>query len=201
MAVKGSDVRAFAAKAIRRIQGSSNPHVQKAALANLRRGAGFAPGEIPQIWGEFLMDMPEEMYSRDGRPSRAEWAVYTALTLYAVHQQGRDVQNEPMHMEEVSLGSAVGRLAGDEDEMKRVVRRLNAAATANSPEMLANHLRGLVQLLRAEGVPLDYAALAGDIYAYQFPETVDQVRLRWGQSFYGTYYRNQAEEESEHEET
>ena len=58
-------------------------------LAELRRGIGKIPGEVPQLWGYFLDSMPEEFYG-DNEPSRAEWAVYTSLTLFALHQQGKD---------------------------------------------------------------------------------------------------------------
>ena len=84
-----------------------------------------------------------------------------------------------------------------EDAMKRVLRRLNAAATANSITALGHTLRGLVQLLRAEGIALDYAALAGDIYRYQFPESAAQVRLSWGQDFYACYNKNKLGEDKE----
>ena len=30
-------------------------HPQKAALANLRRGVGRVPGDLPELWGEFLL--------------------------------------------------------------------------------------------------------------------------------------------------
>jgi len=47
-----------------------------------------------------------------------------------------------------------------------------------------HHLRGLVQLLRAEGIPLDYPELAYDLYRYQTLDGTQQVRLLWGQDFY-----------------
>lgn len=187
MANTRKDVQAVAAKMIHRILKNPNPGAQKAALANLRRGIGHAPGEIPQLWGEFLLDLPEEMSGWDGEPSREEWAIYTALTLFALHQQGHDPDREPMHREGNRFGTSVGRLATDEDEMKRILRRLNAAATAGSVSALAHYLRGLVQLLRTEGIAVDYAALAGDIFRYQYPEFTAQVRLAWGQDFYACY--------------
>ena len=191
------EVQAVTARIINRIVNNPNSGAQKAALANLRRGIGHLPGELPQLWGEFLLDLPEEMHGWDGHPSQAEWAVYTALTLFALHQQGHELPADPMHREGSRFGSAVGSLAVDEDEMKRVLRRLNAAATANSITALAHYLRGLVQLLRTEGIPLDYAALAGDIYRYQFPETAAQVRLAWGQDFYKCYNKNKLGEDKE----
>lgn len=189
------EVQAVTARIINRIVNNPNSGAQKAALANLRRGIGHLPGELPQLWGEFLLDLPEEMHGWDGHPSQAEWAVYTALTLFALHQQGHELPVDPMHREGSRFGSAVGGLAVDEDEMKRVLRRLNAAATANSITALAHYLRGLVQLLRTEGIPLDYAALAGDIFRYQFPETAAQVRLAWGQDFYKCYNKNKLGED------
>ena len=191
------EVQAVTARIINRIVNNPNSGAQKAALANLRRGIGHLPGELPQLWGEFLLDLPEEMHGWDGHPSEAEWAVYTALTLFALHQQGHELPADPMHREGSRFGSAVGGLAVDEDEMKRVLRRLNAAATANSITALAHYLRGLVQLLRTEGISLDYAALAGDIFRYQFPETTAQVRLAWGQDFYKCYNKNKLGEDKE----
>lgn len=93
----------------------------RAALANLRRGVGRRPGELPQLYGELLQDMPEEMYSAGSKPSYAEWAVYMALTLYAMHQQGKDVKTDNMNRENVSLGNAASELVADNDkEVERI---------------------------------------------------------------------------------
>lgn len=48
---------------------------------------GRQPGDLPALWGALLADMPEQLQGSNG-PSKAEWAVYTALTLFALHQQG-----------------------------------------------------------------------------------------------------------------
>ena len=196
MASKRKGVEIYTESRIRRILNSSEPGAQKASFANLRRGVGKAPGELPQLWGEFLLDMPEKLFGRDGQPSREEWAIYTALTLFALHQQGHDPGTEPMHCDGQRLGTAVGQLVKWENEeqfksdLNRVLRRLNAAATTDSMPALAHYLRGLVQLLSADSIPLDYTALAGDIYEYQA-----QIRLRWGQDFYGTIYKASKKED------
>ena len=121
-----------------------------------------------------------------GAPSRAEWAAYIALTLFAVHQQGNDPAVSPMHCAGCPLGRAVRRLvpADDVDAEIRILRRFEQMATAVEIQGVSQHLRGIVQLLRAGGIPLDYAALAHDLYQYQFPEAVAGVRLRWAQDFY-----------------
>lgn len=171
---------------IRRILSMSTPGPQKALLANLRRGVGKTPGELPALWGVLLEDFPEEWMNSRGAPSRAEWAAYIALTLFAVHQQGSDTVDSPMHCTGCSLGRAVRRLvpADDVDAESRILRRFKQMATAVEIQGVSQHLRGIVKLLRADGIQLDYAALAHDLYQYQFPEAVAGVRLRWAQDFY-----------------
>lgn len=170
----------------------SNNRAQYAALANLRRGIGRRPGDMPQLWDIIWADMPEELQGSDGMPSRAEWAIYTALTLYALHQQGRDPQRESMNRSATdndsryhnSLGLAMAQMIHGEEDQKRVLRRFNIAATSADMTELATHLRSLVQLLKAKSIPLDYPQLAKDLYRYQFPDGAAQVRMRWGQDFY-----------------
>lgn len=161
----------------------SGDNVLRAALAELRRGVGKRPGDVPQLWGYFLQDMPEEFFG-DKEPSKAEWAVYTSLTLFALHQQGKDPKSDTMNKEGYSFGTAVNKLVHNEDERERVARRFYAAATASSMEELSHHMRGIIQLLRGEGIPLDYPMLAADLYRYQFSSLVSNVRLKWGQDFY-----------------
>ena len=89
-----------------------------------------------------------------------------------------------MYKEGYSFGAAVNRLVHDEDERERVARRFYAVATASSMEELSHHMRGIIQLLRGEGIPIDYPMLAADLYRYQFNSLVSNVRLKWGQDFY-----------------
>lgn len=159
---------------------------RRAALAELRRGVGRAPGALPELWGELLMDweryFPDDAAKTRGEPTFQEWAVYTSLTLFALHQQGADGS---MHVKDLHIGTAVGRLAKDPEDLDRVLRRFNPAATASDMSELSHHLRGLVQILRAESIGLDYADLASDLYRYQLSaESADSVRLKWGRELY-----------------
>ena len=160
----------------------------KAELANLRKGIGRIPGDIPELWGLVLQDLPEELLSKSGEPTKAEWAVYTAITLFALHQQSKDI---PMHKEKESLGIAIGELVSSEDDRERVGRRFNTFASSMDMEEAAYHLRGLIQLLKSKSIPLDYATLACDLYDYQWSEeSRARVRLRCGQDFYRKNYVN-----------
>lgn len=159
----------------------------RAMLARLRRGVGTVPGDMPELWGVTFSGMAEEMLSTCGAPTKEEWAVHIALTMFALHQQGHDVKTQCMHRQGQSLGKALRRFCmGDEEARKRIKRRFDAVATADNIGEAAYHLRGLIQLLRSESIPLDYAALAGDLYFFQIESTAPSVRLAWGQDFYRT---------------
>ncbi len=77
--------------------------------------------------------MPEGFQGNNG-PTAAEWAVYLALTLYAVHQQGKT--GVSMNRPGRTLGGAVRQLAerilaaGQDWTEGSVLRRFNALATA-----------------------------------------------------------------------
>ena len=103
-------------------------HPQKAALAILRRGIGRVPGDLPELWGIFLQDLPEEMQRKTGDPTREEWAVYLALTFYALHQQGHKVADLNMNQDGFSLGNAARRLVdpNEEPEDSSLFNRINA---------------------------------------------------------------------------
>ena len=173
-------------------QRQTNEHLVRADLANLRRGVGKKPGDMPELWGLLFRDLPEELMSKTGEPTRAEWAVSGALTCYALHQQGA---SRNAHAEGQRLGLAIRRLAGnDEEAMKAVQRRFNAFATARDMPECMHHLRGLVQLLCSKDIPLDYVELAGDLYEFQTPDGAARVRLRWGQDFYRVSFRDDNDE-------
>lgn len=165
-------------------------------LAELRRGLGKAPGDMPALWGYFLEDMDKAWQKDFDYLREAEWSVYTALTLFAMHQRGHDVETKPMHKEGMSLGKAVAQLVKDVDEKDRITRRFNMVATSSSIEELVHHMRGLVQLLSRDGIALDYASLASDLYRYQQLEQRPDVRLSWGQDYYWSLYKNTEKEEN-----
>ena len=44
----------------------------KAELARLRRGVGHKPGELPELYGILLKDMPEDFWNSDGYALRSD---------------------------------------------------------------------------------------------------------------------------------
>ena len=115
---------------------------RRAWLAELRRGVGHQPGDLPALWGSFLQELPKELWGRETaagecrEPSEAEWAVYLALTLYALHQQGEE--NVSMNEKDCTLGRAVRLLAQNSAAAAQdwtessVLRRFNALAMNRS---------------------------------------------------------------------
>lgn len=200
-----TDIENFVGRKIHILQAEADSGSGKAMLANLRRGIGHEPGELPQLLGILLSDMPEEYWSEDGTATREEWACYAALTLYALHQQGYDAKSQPMHMDEgVSMGKAMYQLTaayeGDPNAEQRVVQKLRTLTTAVDRRELSHHLRGIVQLLKSKGIAMNYKKLAGDLYEMQFPEGKRQVCLRWGQDFYGGRNKKEDRENKSGEE-
>lgn len=195
--VSAKQVEIFTRKKVEKLLSQARENTR--IFAELRRGIGKYPGEVPQLWGYFLESMPEDFYG-DREPSRAEWAVYTSLTLFALHQQGKDPALQSMQKDGQSLGKALASLIRKPDDRERIFRRFNTIATANSMEELAHYMRSAVQLLRAEGIGLDYPLLSRDIYCFQFSELAAGVRLRWGQDFYRRPEEEKTEENMEEKE-
>lgn len=190
----------------------------KGILANLRRGVGKSPGDIPLIWGYFLEGMEEagiSCHSRRAEPSYEEWAIFLALTLYAVHQQGKtevmhagwigEVQQEdkqelsrPKQIQD--LGKALAALAIlnaktntaddilEDTNVKKIQKRLQIISSSENIKEVSHHIRCTVQLLRGENIKLDYVSLAKDLYLYQIPSCRAGVRLCWGRNFYNALY-------------
>jgi CRISPR system Cascade subunit CasB len=154
-----------------------------AALAQLRRGAGRLPDEVPELWG---MAGTERLYNERGLSERealkAEFALFAAITLYALHQQSKS--NQGMHVAGAELGAAVRRLMRGATLDEPIRRRFVRLGTATTPKVLTERLREVVILLRNDSIPLDYGLLARQLYLAQDPDGMRQVRQRWGRSFH-----------------
>jgi len=146
----------------------------RAMLAKLRRACGKPPGASPDVFEITLDGAPDGDYATN--------AVHTALTLYGVHKQG---VGKSMNDGKVSFGAAIRRLVEkDNSNLSAVKRRFDTVITANSLDELAHHARGLVKMLRGKEIGFNYASFSDALYSFQFSDSADQVRLRWGQDFY-----------------
>ncbi|WP_257210533.1 type I-E CRISPR-associated protein Cse2/CasB [Actinomyces ruminis] len=150
----------------------------RADVAALRKAASRAPGDLPEVWS--LTAVPVVSGAGD-TPTREEFAVHTAMTLYAVHQQSR---NEGMFQPGVGLGQAARDLIGPRDQENPSARaRFNALVTSTTVNELRHHLRSFISQLRARRIPLDHAMLADDLVDFQRPGGTKDVRLRWSRQY------------------
>lgn len=173
---------------IGRMKALSDTGNGKAYMAELRKGVGKKPGELPTLFGTLLEDMPEDFMSKDGIPTKEEWACYAALTLFAWHQQGKDLKTDCMHTEEpISVGAAFRKLKfalNDANAEERLLKKLQIIVTSTDVNGFSQHLRSMIKMLAQNNIRLNYALLARDIYQWQFQDSRDAVNLRWGQDFY-----------------
>ncbi|MCG2797413.1 MAG: type I-E CRISPR-associated protein Cse2/CasB [Cellulomonas sp.] len=155
-----------------------------ARIARLRRAVGAAPGAEPDVWDDTIGLVPRGELGRGDDPSRAETAAHVAMTLFAVHRQGKCVT---AHVQGVSFGRAVRALSRHrgrgQDESEGVRRRFDAVLTSDEPEEALYHLRGLVLLLRDAQIALDYGRLASDLVDLWTPARADTLRLRWARDY------------------
>ena len=167
-------VAAFVAKTIAMLD-KDNSSYSKASLAKLRRAAGKSVDECPEVWDITLMNAPESGQSKD--------IIHTVLTLYALHKQGKDVS---MCDDKTGFGTAIAKLIEpDKNNEDSIRRRFNLVATSQEFSELAYHARGLVQMLRAKGIHLDYIRFTMDLNLFLHPDYAGKIRLKWGEQFYG----------------
>jgi CRISPR system Cascade subunit CasB len=166
----------------------ANRSASVAALARLRRAVGKPPGAVGDILEYTLADEFVHRGAGDA-PTAAETAAHISMTLYAVHQQAR---TQRMHQRGHGLGRAVRTLHPAEpgSPPDPILRRFQALGTADSLDELVHHTRGIVQLLRAKQVPLDYGLLADHLLRWQRPGGAAAIRLQWGREFYRTQPRD-----------
>ncbi|GLW59304.1 type I-E CRISPR-associated protein Cse2/CasB [Kitasatospora phosalacinea] len=152
-----------------------------AALARLRRGAGKDTSTIPDLWG--LLDTDRLHADPALHQDAAHTALYTAATLYSLHQQSRGTRMHRPGGDE--LGTAVRRLMPGSDMDEPTRKRFVRAGSAATMPVLATRLREIVLLLRREEIALDYALLAEQLYQWQQrPWGPDSVRRSWGRSLH-----------------
>ncbi len=170
----------------------------KAALAQLRRGIGKELGELPALLAFVLPE--EELSSWQEGEEMAEKAIYTAITLYAFHQQGSEscvsagIEEKDMSVSHRnSFGHAMWRLSQKREQDEGILRRFRQVVTAKDITELSVHARGLIGMLRQEGISLDYSSFAVDLYWFQQADTRRRTLLQWGKDY---YVKKQREEDT-----
>lgn len=186
---------------------------QKANLSKVRHFSGKGMIRRPDVLNLCLCDdrlnktadnedeKPEKrVYKHEEYFSRMDKAILEALQLYAYHQKGNE---KWMHCESKRLGQAAAdwvyadKPEYAESRKNQILKRFSRLFTETSLEVLSSNLRGVIDLLSDEGIPLDYRYLAYDIYrVIPEPYTPDRIRkvwLGWSKDF--SYELDQLERE------
>lgn len=156
-----------------------------AELAKLRRGLGKGLGVDLEATGlavAHLYDGKPDEFLVPEEATDAEHAAYAALTLFAWHLQSR--RGQSVHQKKYSFGRSARILSTRRGGGEGVRRRFEAVGTASGWEEVLRHASGLIQMFRANDVPLDYGQFAQDLYWLRKPGAEAAVRRRWAGDFY-----------------
>lgn len=155
----------------------------RAALAALRRGLGKEPGAAIEMH-PFVMP---RLYGVKGR--HREDVYFTVAALFGLYPreswQGTDKRATNLG---ASLGLLNANTEGDSVE-RRFVAMLNARV-----EDLPSHLRQIVGLLKANGVPVDWKTLLTDMIFWN--DDNQRVQRRWSRAFWQAREQGDANDSS-----
>ncbi|MBW3084713.1 hypothetical protein KEM60_00902 [Austwickia sp. TVS 96-490-7B] len=166
------------------VQNETQPTARAAATMAVLRKAD--PGKVdtsPSTWSVLYSAFPEDFFGNRDEITARERAAHAALVLYAVHQTS---QPKPLHQSGIRLGQALRRLSVSQDEKNPVPPRLTSLIAASTFDATMYHLRGLMSLLRREGIPLDHISLYRDLVRLQNPRNASRVRRQWGRDYFAS---------------
>lgn len=167
-------------------------HPDKAMLASLRNAPTITSQRAQTVWPILMANLEQWQLSKNGKPTSAEVAVYTAIRFYAIHQQGQNTgqvyaSSRGEQAEGTPFFTALAKLRGNEDLRTAMDRRVQPLLATTTAAGVINDLSHLVSILKANdrAQKIDYASLAEDLYELQESyERSSQVRLRWGQQYF-----------------
>ncbi|MFT8703793.1 type I-E CRISPR-associated protein Cse2/CasB [Bifidobacterium aquikefiricola] len=157
----------------------------KGILASLRNSVGRELNASSEVWPLLFESINPDYLSKNGIPTAQETAMFAALQLYGIGQQGRS-QSVFARGADYRLGKALGTFRKSLDDSQSFDRRFNQLVTSNSIQELLNHLRHLIKIASGPSNSqwkMDYASLAEDLFYFQVANS-NQVVFRWGQSYY-----------------
>ena len=173
---------------IKRIESLADSPSSKANLAKIRRTIGKPLNEVTEVWPILFDKLPEEFVSEYENPTSEEIAIYHAIQLYSLYQQGgQSFQRLSEHNEDnkkPNIGYYLSSLR-KEDSTTTTDRRFNAMITSSTLEELVYHLHHMLSLLKSKSSyrKIDFAKLAEDLYWYQ-QNNQEIVRLEWARAYY-----------------
>lgn len=185
-----TDIDGITFKIIQTLYGNGNP--DKAVLASVRSASSITSQRAQKVWPILMANLPSDLLSKSGRPTRAETAIYSAIRLYAIHQQGKDsiVCGNSLTIDPkdgVTLFEALANLRRNADIRVALDRRIQPLLETTNIDSVINSITHLVAILKANNgtQKIDYPRLAKDLYWFQSNfKRANEVRLLWGQQYF-----------------
>lgn len=156
-------------------------------LAALRSSVGKEYEEATDVWPLILPFIPDEFMGK-GKATFAEEAIYIALQLYAIGQQGA---SKNVCVDEQSNGMGESLKALRSDDSTAIDRRFNTLIASSTFDEFVYHLRQIFKLGKSKGdFSVNYPKLAEDLYWYQRGKN-KQICLRWAKDYYRRKYNSE----------
>lgn len=150
-------------------------------LAAFRNSIGRDYEDAPEVWPILLPLLPEAFLG-NGALTQEEKAIYVALQLYAVSQQGTNKMAYENGKSRMNMGASLRNIRGMDSQA--LDRRFNAMLTSSTFEEFTYHLRQIFKLGRSKNAfAVDFPTLANDLFWYQNGKS-KQVCLNWAKEYY-----------------
>lgn len=148
-------------------------------LAVLRRSIGKNYEEASDVWPILIPFMPDEFIGT-GNPTYEEKAVYNAMQLYALGQQGsKKIENDKNSR---NMGSSLRALRMDNSVS--LDRRFRSLITTSSYDEFVHQLQQLYKLGKSKGnLKVNFPKLADDLFWYQTGKG-KLIRLSWAKEYF-----------------
>lgn len=148
---------------------SKNGKDDRAAMATVRRGLNFPPGQYFEMYRYLKPFLSEKVTLGE------ENVMFRIASLFALH---------PLHARVGNLGSSFRRSQGEDGNPVAIERRFSALLAADVAD-LDQHLIRAITFLRSRETPVDWARLYHDVLRWDSPE--GYVQRHWARSFWGAH--------------
>lgn len=179
----------------------------KADLAQLRRDVGKSFEEAQNSWPIIMNQLSSWFFPQYDRnqsilPATSQMkAVYYALSLFAVHNQGWKANVRLKPEKDPSFGEALYLwVQGSEENEARLMKRLGILLSQKDMEGVYAKIRPIISLLKSKKIALDYSKMASDFYLCRSQRGIKSVTFRWMSDYYFTKNTQNKQKEKKNEE-
>lgn len=175
---------------IRQLYRKGGDTIRKDILAGLRAGKDVTSQRAHIFWPVMMENLSSEYLASNG-PTFEENAVYSAVKLYAIHQQGND---ELVYASKKEEGNAFFealkkvRISKQQNNIdtKSFDRRIQLLLATTNFGSLVNSLAQIEKIGKTNGFnKVDYSQLAQDLLYFQYSyENANKVLLKWGREYF-----------------